>query len=295
MRRPDWHRHARDWPNSAASRFVRAAGFEWHVQIAGPETAPCVLLIHGTGAASHSFRGLFRLLQRDFRVVLPDLPGHGFTETPAGARLSLEFMAKALAALLAELDLRATILLGHSAGTAIAIQMALDTNAAPSVILGANSALAPIEGNALFSPMAKILAINPLVPKLFSLHVRFAGSERALLSATRSPIDEEGRRCYGLLMRNSAHASAALAMMAHWDLKQLEARLPRLSTRLILVAAEDDPMVPARVSKRAAALAPHGEYRSVRTGGHLLHEVDPAFFAELVRQAYGLRKTATSA
>ena len=50
---------------------------------------PVVLLIHGTGAASHSWRGLAPLLASDFTLIAPDLPGHGFTQTPLAHRLSL--------------------------------------------------------------------------------------------------------------------------------------------------------------------------------------------------------------
>ena len=50
---------------------------------------PDLLLLHGSGAATHSWRDLAPLLARDFRVIAPDLPGHGFTETPGGDGLSL--------------------------------------------------------------------------------------------------------------------------------------------------------------------------------------------------------------
>ncbi len=94
--RPAFARAGRDWPNREASRFVTAGGLTWHVQEAGE--GPVLLLVHGTGAATHSWRGLMPLLARDFRVIAPDLPGHGFTDplrTP-----SLPRMARALAELL---------------------------------------------------------------------------------------------------------------------------------------------------------------------------------------------------
>ena len=44
---PIWERDGRDWPNREASRFVKAAGLRWHVQVAGE--GPVILLVHGTG------------------------------------------------------------------------------------------------------------------------------------------------------------------------------------------------------------------------------------------------------
>ena len=55
---------ARTWPNAAHSRFVRAGGIVWHVQMWGH--GPPLLLLHGTGAATHSWRGIAPLLAPHF-------------------------------------------------------------------------------------------------------------------------------------------------------------------------------------------------------------------------------------
>jgi magnesium chelatase accessory protein len=73
-----------DWPHRTASRFVSAGGIEWHVQVMGK--GPCALLLHGTGASTHSFRDLAPALAPDFSVIAVDLPGHGFTGTPPSRR-----------------------------------------------------------------------------------------------------------------------------------------------------------------------------------------------------------------
>ena len=96
----------------------------WHVQVMG--SGPPLLLLHGTGAATHSWRDLMPMLAQDFTVIAPDLPGHGFTETPGGDGLSLRGMARELAALLGALGLQPALAVGHSAGAAIAIRMRLD-------------------------------------------------------------------------------------------------------------------------------------------------------------------------
>ena len=53
-RYPDWATDGRDWPNREASSIVREGGYEWHVQMMG--SGPVCLLLHGTGAATHSWR-----------------------------------------------------------------------------------------------------------------------------------------------------------------------------------------------------------------------------------------------
>ena len=66
----------------------------WHVQVLGE--GPTVLLLHGAGGATHSWRGLAPLLATDHRVVMLDLPGGHLVheETPqAVAGLILPFLA----------------------------------------------------------------------------------------------------------------------------------------------------------------------------------------------------------
>ena len=128
-----WSRDGADWPNRDASNFVEAAGIRWHVQQMGE--GPSLLLIHGTGAATHSWRGLLPLLAQHFSVIAPDLPGHGFTQSPPSHRLSLPGMAADLGALLRKLEVRPEIAVGHSAGAAILARMCLAGRIAPRLLV----------------------------------------------------------------------------------------------------------------------------------------------------------------
>ena len=59
-----------DWPNSNLSRMIRVRPHNWHVQETG--SGPLVLLIHGAGGSTHSYRDLIPLLAQMFRVVAVD-------------------------------------------------------------------------------------------------------------------------------------------------------------------------------------------------------------------------------
>ena len=82
----NWDVDGLDWPLRQHSRFVQAGGLRWHVQhLAGPRPgAPCALLLHGTGASTHSWRDVAPLLARHAEVLSLDLPGHAFTGMPPG-------------------------------------------------------------------------------------------------------------------------------------------------------------------------------------------------------------------
>lgn len=264
--------------------MVRSGHLDWHVQEMGDVEASIVLLVHGTGAATHSFRGLMPLLARSFRVVAIDLPGHGFTRGATARDLTLPGMAKALANLLITLNLRPQLGVGHSAGAAILLEMALTGGFEPRRIIGFNSALEPIRGNALLSPLAKLLFANPLTSRLVSFQARIANMARRLLDATGSRIDSEGHACYDMLLRQPAHVSGALGMMANWKLEPLIDRLGALKTPVSLIAASDDPMVPAGVSRKVAKLIPDCTVVITDHGGHLMHEADPELAVRLIMQ-----------
>ena len=272
----------RDWPNQAASRFVRASGFGWHVQTLGE--GPTVLLLHGTGSATHSWRDLAPLLAKRLTVLAPDLPGHGFTDSPASARMSLPGMAAAIRSLLQVLDVRPRLVVGHSAGAAVALRMTLDGALTPAGIVGLNAALKPFTGVAgqIFSPLARVLVGLPLLPELFAWRARDVAVVEKLLSETGSVLDPAGVALYARLVRDPRHAGAALAMMARWDLAPLVADLPRLGVPLLLVAGENDRTGPPTGSDDAARLAPGARVVRRPGQGHLGHETDPAGTASLI-------------
>ena len=274
-----------DWPNHAASRFVRAAGLLWHVQVMG--SGPVLLMLHGTGAATHSWRDLMPLLAEHFTVVAPDLPGHGFTEAPAMARQSLPGMAKGLQSLLWALDVKPVVLVGHSAGAAIMLQMCLDGMVQPRLVVGLNAALMPWGGapGKLFSPLAKFLVGVPGVAQVFSWRARDEAMVAKLLEGTGSHLDARGVALYARVVREPSHAAAALAMMAYWDLNPLVAGLPALRPRLLLIVGEADRAIPPADAERTRSIVPDARVVVLPGLGHLAHEEDPAGTATLILDA----------
>jgi magnesium chelatase accessory protein len=284
--KPDWSREGRSWPNREASRFVDAGGLRWHVQVMG--SGPAVLLLHGTGAATHSWRDVAPRLARDFAVIAPDLPGHGFTETPTGEGLSLRGMAAGLNALLAELGAEPDFAVGHSAGAAIAIRMALDGRFSGGVV-SLNGALQPFPGAAgyLFPTMAKAIFLNPVALQLFQWRASRPGAVARLMESTGSSIDHTGLRCYEALLQTTGHIAGALGMMARWDLHGLQAEMPRFSRPLTLVTGERDVAVPPRVAEAVHAMVPHSRLIRLPGLGHLAHEEAPERAVEIIREATG--------
>jgi magnesium chelatase accessory protein len=281
-RRLVWETDGRDWPGHAGSRFVDAGGVKFLVQVAGQ--GPVVLLLHGMGAATHTWRGLLPLLAERCTVVAPDLPGHGFSSMPADRDLSLPAMARSIGALLRTLGLAPVVVLGHSAGAAVAVRMVLDGAIAPHALISLNGALLPLQTLAgqLFSPVARFLVRFPMVPSLFTALAGDDGAVARLLHDTGSTIDAEGLRLYSRLVRNPGHVEGTLRMMSQWDLPGLGRDLPRLHTQLILVAARNDRTVPPSDAVRVRDLVKGARVELLPGLGHLAHEERPDLIAPIV-------------
>jgi magnesium chelatase accessory protein len=273
---PSW------WPHRDRSGFVDSGGLRWHVQRWPAEPkAPVALLLHGTGAGSFSWRHLAPRLAGDYDVIAPDLPGHAFTAAPPRQPLDLPSVADAVARLLRTLRAAPSLVIGHSAGAAVALRMALDAGAnAPFVapVVSINGAILPLQGpiGRMFLPIARVLAANPLVAPAFAAWAALPPVAKRLLASTGSRIDAEGERCYAQLVADPAHAAGALRLMAAWDLAPLERELPALAAPLLLVAAAGDRTLPPSHARRVHALLPRAERVELPALGHLAHEEDAA-------------------
>jgi len=280
---PHWDRLGRDWPNREHSRFVTAGGIRWHVQCAG--AGPALLLLHGTGAATHSWAGLLPDLARDFSVVAPDLPGHGFSAPTRSREASLPGIARAVAELARALGVTPLLVAGHSAGAAVLAQMTLDGAIDPAAVISLNGALLPFAPltASLFTRAAWLLSATPGVPGLIARQAAPRRSVERLIRHTGSSLAPAQVERYHALVCTPGHIKAALDMMAHWDLPALQRRLPGMQVPLHLVACANDRTVPPSQARRLAARLPRARLWEIPHLGHLGHEEDPARFAGLIR------------
>ncbi|MBK1636759.1 alpha/beta fold hydrolase BchO [Rhodovulum adriaticum] len=271
----DWARDGQDWPNRAHSRFVRHRPHRWHIQDAG--SGLVVLLLHGTGAATHSWRDVFPILARRYRVVALDLPGQGFTQLGARQRCGLDRMSQDIAALMAGEGLQPAAVVGHSAGAALGMRLLRDLTQPPHALVGINAALENFKGMAglLFPMMARMMAINPFSASEISRWLGNATGVESIIGGTGSRLSPEGLALYRTLVADRHHTDATLAMISQWDLDGLQADLPRIDTPTLLLVGDMDRAVPPATSVRAAERMPDAHVEHFPDLGHLAHEEAP--------------------
>ena len=280
-----WEQHRAHWPLSEHSQFVNAAGLRWHVQTLGE--GPLLLMLHGLGASTHSWRGMATLLAAHYRVMLIDLPGHAFSSTPSAQAAGLPDMAQALQGLMMQLQTWPSVVVGHSAGATLAARWLLNHPDRPAPALVAfNPAWLPLSGAAhwLFPLSAKLISLNPLSAWLFAKAMQQESLVGKILSSTGSHLAAEDAACYKLLMQSPSHVQGVLQMMLHQDLGSLPQQLAELKSRVLILAAENDQAVPHDHAVTAQQRIPGAALLSLQALGHLAHEENPQLCAQMVLQ-----------
>lgn len=272
-----------DWPNREHSESVAAGGLQWHLQQAG--TGPGMLLLHGTGSATHSWRDLLPMLAEDHTVLAPDLPGYGFTRAAGKESLSLPGMAQALNALLEAKSFSPEIVVGHSAGAAVLMQMVLQGYIAPRLVIGLNAALLPFGGPLAkaFQPLAKLCVNIPMLPTLVAARARQRGSIERLIANTGSNLSEQAVADYRRMLGDESRVASTLMMMASWDLGSVLQGMANASTPLVLIVGDADRTVPPSQAQRVRSYLPSTRIIHLPGLGHLAHEERPDLVSEAIR------------
>ncbi|MBJ8343839.1 alpha/beta fold hydrolase [Antrihabitans sp. YC2-6] len=93
-------------------------------------TGPAVLLLHGGGPGASGVPNYTRNIEelaKNFRVIVPDLPGYGRSTKGVDRDDPFGYLANAIRGLLDELGIQKAHLVGNSYGGACALRLALDT------------------------------------------------------------------------------------------------------------------------------------------------------------------------
>jgi pimeloyl-ACP methyl ester carboxylesterase len=109
---------------SSDRKDVRAAGLA--VSLAGDESAPPLVLLHGLAERRQVFDRLVPLLAPHVRVAAIDLPGFGGSPPLSDGGFDLGVVCERVEAAIAELGLERPAMLGHSLGGGVAVRYAAE-------------------------------------------------------------------------------------------------------------------------------------------------------------------------
>jgi pimeloyl-ACP methyl ester carboxylesterase len=90
-----------------------------HYKIGG--SGNLIVLLHGFAEDHQVWIHQFEALEKDFKIIAPDLPGSGLSEALETENLSIEDLARAIDAIIDEENIKQFILIGHSMGGYISL------------------------------------------------------------------------------------------------------------------------------------------------------------------------------
>lgn len=109
----------------ARAETLEVAGLKTHLLRAG--SGEPVILLHGLGASSYSWRFAFEELSRRYEVFAPDLPGFGRTDKPRDFDYSIAGLHRWVVAFMDKLGLPRARFAGNSMGGVITLWTAMET------------------------------------------------------------------------------------------------------------------------------------------------------------------------
>lgn len=269
------------------SRFIEVDGLRLHYKEAG-QGEPALVLLHGFGASTFSWRRVLGPLARKRRVVAFDRPGFGLSQRPLRptrrpSPYSPEGAADLTAGLMRALGIRRAVLVGNSAGGTVALLTYLRH---PDPVAGLILVSPAIHLPVGVPPVLRPLFRTPPMERLGVALVRaVAGRSRMLLERgyhDPSRITSEDLEGYLRFLKAHDWDRALWHLALETGPVDLRAHLPQVRVPTLMVTGDDDRLIPTAVSVELAVRFPHGELAVLPDCGHLPQEECPEAFLEAV-------------
>ncbi len=235
-------------------------------------TGEPLLLIHTIGQSFYTWRKVFNRLSEHYRVIAPDLFGHGYSDRPITFGYSIEEHTEALLRFMDALKISSAHIVAFSMGSAYALKLAMDhpERVARMVLLspGGITPEMPLPVRMIDSPLLGFAACRlyglKTVEKLLQESVFDLTNitQDVVQEYYRPASDPEGRRAIRLSLQNYEDEDIVA------NLRQLRA------DTLILMGTEDKWHTAETCELYHAAMRSAG-FAVVRNAGHLMHEEKP--------------------
>ncbi len=272
-----------------SSLFVELDGVRVHYEDSGAGE-PALMLIHGYGSETGSWRHATPALSQTRRAVALDRTGFGLTSRPLPGEwegdtpYSIDAHADEVVALMDDLGIAKTVLVGHSQGAAVALLVA---EKHPERVEGVVLVAPELDGKGAPSWLKPVMStpqMRRLGPHLMDWGAALMG-ERALERAWHDPsaIPEERVATYvdgtqveywgvGMWEHSAAPFTYGLA-----------GRAQALDVPVLIIAGDDDRVVGSEELRELGSALPDATYVEIEKCGHIPQEECPDEFAAAVQ------------
>jgi 3-oxoadipate enol-lactonase len=229
-----------------------------------------VVLIHGFPFDHRIWEEQAEALSESYRVITPDLRGHGKSPVPEGV-YNMDLMARDVFALLDDLGIKRAVWAGHSMGGYITM---------------AALRLAPerIAGVAFVATHPHADSDEKRVGRLETAEKVLAEGSQVMVDAMRSDIfapefgtDSDTAEAVYNIMRATSPVGIAGALRGMAERPASVETLRKISVPAVVIAGEDDQIVALDVAKEMVTdMGPNASFVGIPGAGHMLMIEQPA-------------------
>jgi len=242
-----------------------------------------ILFVHGFPLSRVIWQPQIEALTKNYRVIAPDLRGHGESSAPAGV-YTMDAFAEDLQALIAERKCAPVVLVGHSMGGYISFAFYRKfPQSVRAMVLFCTRAIADsAEGKIARENLAQraeregaAAVAGQTLPKMFAP----TSSDSSQGKSGRPDLVESVRQIM-LAISVNALAGSLRGMAARPSAVEL---LAKITVPTLVIAGENDLIVPASESAAMAGAIPDAELVMIPHAGHLASLENPEAVAATLR------------
>ncbi len=249
---------------------------------------PPLLLIHGFGASTYTWRQIAPELARDHRVIAVDMKGFGQSDKPFDENYSVFDQAELLTQLILDRDLRDLTVVGHSFGGGVALVLALDED---ERLKGRITKLVLLDSIAYPQdiPMFFRMLNMPVFSHVGVRMVPPAVQTRIALQIAyldNSKIEDEEVETYAAPLRTAAGKHAIIhsaRQIVPEGIEELSRRYKSIEQPTLILWCDHDRIVPLDVGLKLRRTLPNATLKLVDECGHMPHEEQPEATLGLLR------------
>jgi pimeloyl-ACP methyl ester carboxylesterase len=250
--------------------------------------APLIILMHGFGASTYSWRSVIEPLRNLGEVIAYDRPGFGFTERPTAWTgvnpYGFEGNFRIIDSIISTYGSgRKIVLVGHSAGGQLAAEYArLNPSKVSSLILVDPAILTTGGGVEGLDWLYQIPQVQKLGPILVS---SIASSGDNLLRQSfydETKLTDEVYAGYHKPLKVKGWEQAFWNFATAPRSNELAANLSKLKMPTLLISGSSDSVVPTADTVKLSKLIPNSRLELIKKSGHLPHEEQPEVFMKAI-------------
>lgn len=252
-----------------------ANGVRLEIAEKGPREGLPIVMLHGITDSRRSFEPIWDYLPTDWHAIAVSQRGHGASDQRP-TLYSTHDLANDIALLADELDLQPMVVVGHSMGSSVALQLAAER---PDLVRG----LACLGTFARYGDKADLRAFRDTDLEALQDPIPDAIARQFQLSTLAEPIDAAMLEVF---VRESRKVPARIWRAAFDGLlaDSFCIGLPTLNLPVLLVWGSADAFVPRADQDALRSALPAAQLQVYEGAGHALHWEQPARTANDLRR-----------